>query len=542
MTRRKRTGQGIEFRHDPPRVILFVAVSSKEQASEDKISLEDQLKVLRADLIEKRGWIEVDVIEVPGYSRDFWSYEEFCADAARAELLSPARMFNHWAKRDFDVLACINLSRIARTASLLQQIIGLTYEEAGAYIYTPGKGVVPFEQRTLLGMIEGQAVQSEVTELQRRRKMGMKNRLRRGLPPIRPPRSHKYERDPVTGKAIRMVVNEAERPFLDTMRDLLLAGTPFDMFSSELAKRGFTNKGRRYSIDFPRLFFENPIVWGHTFERDPAVASPYDVHKFYAFDDNSPPPPGITIYRNTHPPAWSGEDAERIRQHMFTQRRANTGSSRPNTRHKFSLLMVCNVCGGRYCHITQSRNKKSKYYWRCCSNNVYYREKQPPCKGYPYLRDEDAVAWFDQFLRAIIDSPDVEAMFSVYEPKVTDYRSQIETVKAELNTLHTRIRTLIEKQAQHPALAASYDEALEQAAALKTDLSKRLETLQQASAGRATPDRRTAQSRLREIIDHFWKLPEREINYFLSDLLGNLRVVVDNGRIIGLIPMPPQKN
>jgi len=61
----------------PPgsRAVLFIRVSSEEQAKSDKDSLAEQERVLRA-AADKFKWQVVDAIIIPGIRASFYSYEQ----------------------------------------------------------------------------------------------------------------------------------------------------------------------------------------------------------------------------------------------------------------------------------------------------------------------------------------------------------------------------------------------------------------------------------------------------------------------------------
>lgn len=74
------------------RCVVFAAVSSKPQATDDKDSIPNQIERARA-LIERRGWVEVrDPLVVPGHTRSIsWLHEARDEMPAFAELMDLAQ-------------------------------------------------------------------------------------------------------------------------------------------------------------------------------------------------------------------------------------------------------------------------------------------------------------------------------------------------------------------------------------------------------------------------------------------------------------------
>ncbi len=187
------------------RVLVWAAVSSKAQATEDKVSLEAQEEQGR-EFAEMVGGRVVDVLRVPGHSRDIVLYE----DAAR-EMPAYAQLREHCEQRDFDVLWARDPDRLGRDPALAQTVASLV-EKAGGEVYVASAPHVLGQSST--GQRYVYAIQSvRAGEEQRRRvqhlKMGMAKRVERGLMPNAMPLGYRPVRDPLSGDTIGAEFDEA---------------------------------------------------------------------------------------------------------------------------------------------------------------------------------------------------------------------------------------------------------------------------------------------------------------------------------------------
>src|SRR5690606_34972617 len=104
----------------------WAAVSSLPQAQ--KISLDDQLAVNRQH-IEKHDGILIAELVVPGESRDIVLFEE-----AAAKMDAYAQLKALLDAKAFDVLICLNRSRLGRTLALAETVAELC-RRAGVFVY-----------------------------------------------------------------------------------------------------------------------------------------------------------------------------------------------------------------------------------------------------------------------------------------------------------------------------------------------------------------------------------------------------------------------
>src|SRR5690348_2551379 len=100
------------------RVIVLCAVSSEKQAADQKASLEDQEAKGRKFVKETKGAVLVDLLQVPGFSRDYTDVWECAYDMQADGIDAFSRLLKHFELRDFDVLFIRDAARFARTQSI----------------------------------------------------------------------------------------------------------------------------------------------------------------------------------------------------------------------------------------------------------------------------------------------------------------------------------------------------------------------------------------------------------------------------------------
>ncbi|MCP4544643.1 MAG: recombinase family protein [Chloroflexi bacterium] len=112
----------------PLRIAIWCAVSSKAQATDDKISLQAQEQAGR-EFADAVGGCVARVYVVPGHTRDiiFWADAEAAMDAYR-------QLREDCQSHAFDVLHAIDIDRLGRDPALSNQVVSLA-EKNGAEIY-----------------------------------------------------------------------------------------------------------------------------------------------------------------------------------------------------------------------------------------------------------------------------------------------------------------------------------------------------------------------------------------------------------------------
>lgn len=230
------------------RCLIWCAVSSRAQNKPDKISLPQQEAKSRA-LAEENGWRIVDVLSVPGHSRRYIDFHELAEDAAQKDIDAFYRLDQHWNARDFDVLIVLDGNRFARTQALHAYITEKTIE-MDARIFSLIDGWVDKQNYRMWIAMNGYKSAGEIDRFVRERDAAMDARAAKGLPvSSRVIFSHKVIRDPNSGKAIRLEVDESKRRLWDDLAILILEGLPGILWKLSCSiVSGMSMKKAKYTI------------------------------------------------------------------------------------------------------------------------------------------------------------------------------------------------------------------------------------------------------------------------------------------------------
>jgi len=168
------------------RCVIWAAVSSPGQASEEKDSIPSQIEAARELIQRSDGWHEVqEPLVIPGHSRSYI----FLADAA-ADMPVYTDLMQLARQGEIDLLVCRGRDRLGRTDALIAQIEEYlaSYNVQVLSLSMPTKIQEPGEfaakgNRPAIWMrsIERAKSQDEVAELRARHRMGMRKRIKSGL-------------------------------------------------------------------------------------------------------------------------------------------------------------------------------------------------------------------------------------------------------------------------------------------------------------------------------------------------------------------------
>ncbi len=167
------------------RAVIVAAVSSAEQASEEKDSIPGQLAACR-QTCEQRGWTVADEIAIPGHSRNYnWLHE----------IIRDCEGYGRWVQLvesdTVDLVVCRDYDRLWRTDALRAQVTALCREHR-VQVFSLNQPVEPVRPDLLASgsdshlMIEAMSgIISEMENRTRARRMTAGKRARitkRGLP------------------------------------------------------------------------------------------------------------------------------------------------------------------------------------------------------------------------------------------------------------------------------------------------------------------------------------------------------------------------
>jgi len=350
-----------------PRILIWTAVSSKEQATEDKSSLTVQEQEGRA-YAERVGGVVVDVIAVPGHTRDLWRW-------ADAEVAMPAygALRRHCEAQDFDVLFAWDADRLGRDPALSAQALSLV-KRAGASVYVHSGGYTvgqESESASYIYAIDTVRSGQEQKRRVKRHHFGMAARVRRGLHPGRWPYGYKPIRD-ARGETIGAELVPIEAEAIRALTRLYLDGHGYRAIRDTLNERGYpppsgdawTESGVRHIA--ARDIYTGYLQWGDVRNEQPSDKFPHlwdpDTHK--------------AIIRERH------------------RRARNAGGSEIAT--FLSGVVICGECGHKMAHTSSTRPWGSYSYYQCRSRKRYDTDCQPN-----NVREADLIDAFDAWLDSV---------------------------------------------------------------------------------------------------------------------------------------------
>jgi DNA invertase Pin-like site-specific DNA recombinase len=508
------------------RAVLLEAVSTGVQASNLKQSLPEQDARLH-DIADRDDWEVVDIIVVPGFSRVYYTFREF-AEAALAEgIAAPMRMFDHWNKRDFDVLAVSTGDRFGREQSIFAEVVTRTID-IGGQVFTLRDGYIDKGNYRMFVSMAGYSAAGEIDELVRRHKFGNNKRAKRGLPTT----SHGLIPSHIIvgkGDTERAIVNEDARRLFADIAELLLTGMSFRQMVNVLAERGHHRRdGRRIPPETLRMWMMHPTLYGNTAQNFlNTLSGEGKALGMWVFDPSESAPPHVTINYGTHPPMYEGVLAERVKDEM-RRRMSNSGRGNPPPRRKFTGLVVCDTC-----HYAVGYRDSGTYVAVNCNSGLH-PSLMTGCTNTRYVRESKLVAFTSDLLRELAASQDWSLLFTDNEPDDTAQRlasieREIKEVNAQADALMSERATLptvfIDQYKANMARLASRAEALHvEHARLNQQL---IATSPDASQLQALADFKNLP------LDAFWQLSNVEINQWLHRLFGQRRLVIYEGEVIG---------
>lgn len=514
------------------RALLWLAVSTKTQAQTERDSLPTQERDLGA-LAQQQGWQVVDVLRVPGHSRNYIDIHDCARDMAQQGIDAFHRLLAHWQARDFDVLAVWDASRFARTQTLHAYVVERTIS-IGARLYSleNGGGWIDSNNFRMFIAMGGYSTAGEVDKLRKRAQLGYDARVRRGLPANHHiVVSHQVIRDPRTGAGTHVEVDRSKTAeWLDLVTvvcgDKQHAPVAWKSVERAMFERfGHANPlGQAYQPHHYYRIVYTPAFWGH-------AARHYKEKGRGAWtrEVGHEVPKGVLIEYDKYPPALSGAAADKLKAEL-TRRENMRGHRRPQETYKFSGLLVCASCGF---HLGYGGDGKSHAY--LCKSKWESSGTRPSCADTQHVNEKKLIAWLDTFLQAGAGAPP-SFIATPHDPQ-----RDIERLTSEIAGVERQIQVMINKQSTaDEALRDSYDTAMHTAG-------KRLKALR-AQLLDAEKQQVQAQSSTRlqawdKIVaeDKFWTKSGHEINQDLHALLGDMRIACSGGVAVGFRPAPKSK-
>lgn len=518
------------------RAVIWKAVSSKEQAEDDRQSLPYQ-EALAREWCQKNGCTVTQVLELPGHSRSESDVITALEELAEAGCFAYQDLRRLWKQKAFDILIVHTIDRLARSKSLFMWVVENVIK-SGAVIYfmSPGtefnKGNVdyaaPFAMMGLRSGLDAFIEKSKATKLAK---------LAEGIPTGgEKPFGFIVLRDD-RHRPNGIQVDDSKRQLLHDAAALLLGDVPgaghVSLRKIELelfARFGHNRNGKPLPVNFIRSLLSNPWTWGHAsiFHNTDRVPHGQSTNQ-WLFDPDIPVPSHLTIHWHTHEALFPGELGDRLKAEMRLRGLVVRGRGTAKST-MFAALVVCGWCG-----TTMVRNAGIKHAYprlRCQLNLRRNRKADCPSPG---IRTAGLPEWrVQKYVQGLLDDMLAHNSPVLDTPAQIDYDAQIRQAKTEIDTLRQEIGNLIARSASSSAsigdlFQQQIDERTRRIEALDA-LLLRLEAKQATQHPRSQAD---AFDFLKQHRDDFWTLPAPDINRILHALLGNVRLVVKGNQVIG---------
>lgn len=343
------------------RVALVAAVSDPQQAASEKYSLPSQLADGRA-LAEARDWTVVAEVVIPGQSRSYDWLHEIVRD-----LPEYARLVDLIAAEAVDVIVARDYDRLWRTDALRAQLQVLC-EQHRVQIYSlnqPTEVQAPDELREiseatqLTQMLFGWSAQTENQLRDRRRRMGMRGRIKRGLSMhwLRCPYGYEY-----VDKHTPLAVNAAEARWVRWLYEQRARGSGYVKLAAQLTEKGVpTSLGAdKWGPSAVRTILHNRVYVGEVVYRESQRVGPRRGRN-----------PGVRrivaehVGKGAHEPLVSRELWEQVQRINRENRRDYVRST--GKVHVLRGVLVCGYCGKGMVHVYEPAT--GRYYMRCITYN-----------------------------------------------------------------------------------------------------------------------------------------------------------------------------
>lgn len=446
--------------------VVWAAVSSRPQLERD--SLEQQIADGLA-LCERNGWPTLEVLTVPGESRDYIDLADAIAgldDRLRpGEVNAYRRLVELLERRAVTALVCRDRSRIGRTDALVAGIEERC-RRAGAVVWSMAMPPSGSEAGDLyVSAVERAGAQREMVEIQRRQRYGMDGRVKRGyLAGVRVPFGYRAEFELVGRKMMRLAVVDAieAAAFREIVQATLDRAEPEQRLIERL-QRQFPD--RRWPASALYGLLRSPFYLGLVLRRRRRnVGETTSLHVFRADgpsimdDDHWPEVEDILRARAERPATVNtdGRGGQRVHvlavgqhepildistwlplQRLMEER---AGTRRPPSRRSLWAGMArCGLCGSfmHFMHKVYQGQYEYSYY-RCAKRDPRYGDCDNPPISLAEITAQVA-GWLEQFYLRLADDlahvapepdsrPDMLAGLLLQRDELLAQRGRLETM------------------------------------------------------------------------------------------------------------------
>lgn len=518
------------------RAILWCAVSTTQQATDERASLPQQEEAARA-VCTQNAWQIVDILRVPGHSRRYVDIHE-CAAAMRSQGIDAFdKLLNHWQARDFDILIVRDGSRFARTQTLHSYVVEKTID-IGARIYSLADGFVDERNYRMWISMGGYASSSEIDNLVKRAKISFDAMAKRGIPAnAMVAESHRIVRDPRSGKVIGVELDESRIQEWMDLATVVLEGTPYHLISLQMYERfGYQSPaGTVYNKMHHYRLLHTPSFWGHI-----ARNFKYEKRGAWIWDENEAAPDGIILTRNAHQPVYTGELAEKVKAEL-NRRHEIRGKATPQQSYRFTGLFHCNECGNSLAYRIERRYSRPSRTLFCHSRND--KSIEGTCNNRRHLNEKKALIEVDHLLRQLQEYG--WYAFSQSEDEMASREAKIKRLSEDIPKTEAHLRRLVMKQTTADENTSYiYDEHIASEGKRLKSMRDELRQLQaeHQAKGESTGQQRALEELRGYTVEDVLAWDENKLNQFLRRLLAKRRFFVQDGEVVAIgVPMRKPK-
>jgi len=511
------------------RAVIWAAVSAKDQAEDDKYSLDTQVSDAQAAAI-KHGWTVIDTIRIEGHSRNYRTMAQLVSAAHTNNEPGFDRLVAHFEAKDFDVLICRDANRFARKPSLLYEIVDTILEDCNARIYSLSDGFVSLENADIWLMVKGYEIRKQMNWIKKEMLRGRHKLVDElGIPQgSMYVWSHMKVRDNI-GKVIGFVPDPSKTATIEAAARLVINRVSWRHIEERLWADGIGNNGQPFKKYFFYHMFCNPWFWGDAVRnhKNSKYANGQKIG-LWCVDHSAPLPDEVVMRRDVNQPALTGELAQQLRAEVI--RRITFRPRKHATVHQFSGTLVCEKCGFMMVY-SQSGDGLGSY--NCQSK--YQARSRPGCTRKWSISEKKVRTWMNAALQVMLDHNDAYGLVMPSESAPVDNTANL---KADLAALDKQITRLIEKQAAAPdSLLTLYDQQINGLATQRENLLKHIDDETRLAARYNLDDVQSAFRELStfETLAAFWQSGDGVINQLIHRLLGGRRLSVLDSRITGTV-------
>jgi hypothetical protein len=281
----------------------------------------------------------------------------------------------------------------------------------------------------------------------------------------------------------------------------------------------------------------SPVFWGHN-ARGFKLKGKHDANSLWRIEPGHLIPHGVIVSYNTHEPMYTDDLGQQVIAEI--KRRIPTrGAQRPHHSMEFTNVVVCAECG----YFMNVYNKKGLSYTQMrCFSHWHQTATRPDCSQRKPIDVATLKNYLDDVLTALIR--DNLSLVDDLELPASRVLERISLVEREIHFKTNHIRQLIHDQAEAVGQSIRSIYATELAAADEqlAKLHAQLSGLQyeEAQLNHQQQNIESIRERLNVLadLDTFWERSAQEINQLILAILGDRRLYVLEGEVIGMARAP----